>query len=208
MRARRKALLTLVTWAVVLAGGAAPAFATELVLSRPGRQRLVSTGTAQFHERTRHREMRRHARRLIQQSDSADVRRPGRLDLQRHRERLQRRGKIVGHVPVAAVDDEIQIGRRVPARSAERSFVTIVNGVAASITSSGVTCLYRGDVGMSMGVSGTNPYAIGSVSTLTNSLSLVSGAFCPRSASMNGSFRFSAEEEIGELPGNPLSASP
>jgi hypothetical protein len=71
-------------------------------------------------------------------------------------------------------------------------------GVSVSVTAFGVTCLYRGDVGLSMALrAGSNPYEIGNVSVLTNRLSYVSGTPCPGSASMSGTFTMEPANSLG-----------
>jgi hypothetical protein len=78
--------------------------------------------------------------------------------------------------------------------------LALLNGVSANVRSGFLSCLYRGEVGVRFAVSGSNPYRVGTVSTLANSLALVAGAFCPSTGSVSGSFSLSRTEWFGEVP--------
>lgn len=77
----------------------------------------------------------------------------------------------------------------------------LLNGVSVNIASGLLSCLYRGEVGLRFALSGSNPYPIGTISTLTNSLAFVSGFGCARTASITGSFRLTREQWLTEYAG-------
>jgi hypothetical protein len=77
-------------------------------------------------------------------------------------------------------------------------FLTLVNGASVSVRSL-ISCLYRGELGVRFALSGTDPYEVGTISTLTNSLPLSSGFGCPTSGTMTGSFTHAGELFLGEI---------
>lgn len=81
-------------------------------------------------------------------------------------------------------------------------------GVSARITSGRLTCLYRGNVGLSFALSGENPYTLGTLSTLSNSLTLASGEGCGRTGSVRGSFELAGSRLLAEVLKLELTASP
>jgi len=85
-----------------------------------------------------------------------------------------------------------------------------LTGFAVNIASGASSCLYRGEVGLSFALSGSEPYPVGTISTLANSLTLVSGAGCARTASIRGSFRLSREQWLTEYAsgGTEMGANP
>lgn len=58
-----------------------------------------------------------------------------------------------------------------------------------------VNCLYAGDAAANLAVSGSNPYTTGIITT-NSSYRLVSGALCPGSGRMTGSFALEPSQEI------------
>jgi hypothetical protein len=83
-----------------------------------------------------------------------------------------------------------------------------LNSVGVRISAGRLTCLYSGNVGARFALTEHNPYLVGTLSTLANSLSLVSGEGCARTGSITGSYRLSSTEYISEIQDLELMASP
>jgi hypothetical protein len=88
--------------------------------------------------------------------------------------------------------------------------LTTMRGLSVSLRLLGglLTCLFRGDVGLNFELTGESPYEVRALTTLSNTLSLVSGGGCPATASMSGTFELSPAELLVEVQVLSLIASP
>lgn len=59
-----------------------------------------------------------------------------------------------------------------------------------------IRCLYKGDLGASLSLSGTNPYRARTFRLLSTELALVSGAGCPARGSTAGTLLLNAEQNV------------
>lgn len=85
-----------------------------------------------------------------------------------------------------------------------------MSGVSARFTVLGglATCLYSGEVGIDVPLTASNPYDVGTLVTLANTFTRVSGGFlCPATGSMSASFRLSPAQLLVEVAVLPLIAS-
>lgn len=74
----------------------------------------------------------------------------------------------------------------------------------------GVRCVYRGDIGALLALSGSNPYRSGSISLLGNEVALREGFLCPSSGRVTGSLSLSPTQTLRafEQPGIAANVQP
>jgi hypothetical protein len=88
------------------------------------------------------------------------------------------------------------------------AWLMAIRGFSGNVSTSLGSCLYRGDVGLRLPLTRSNPYEVGTFTTLANSLSLVSGFFCESTGSMSGSYTHTGGLQLAEGPILELAASP
>ncbi|HYV16181.1 MAG TPA: hypothetical protein VE972_09175 [Conexibacter sp.] len=207
MSNRTKACLVLGASISLLAVGAASATATieKLIFAHSGE--VTASGTATF------------------TAGEVTVRCRLTLTASLNREITPTRGEALGSVP-RAVTSGCEGGERpsvtflAPPSTLAYSSVSgsepealtavlmSMNGTSVNIASGRLSCLYRGEVGLSAALSGANPYPVGTLSTLANSLSLVRGEGCARTGSIRASLSLAAENWLIEALILELAASP